>query len=411
MATAIAAGVDPGLAERRRKAAERRLSRVTMFRESSGAAALSGRDLPVDATLAALAHLNARAGVYKESGAFPQEGMDRLRATAYLDILNDISAEDRIAYGRLSPDDAPAGDARDARDGGDAPGRPRTPAPVWAGPTAPATSATAGACRPTTATSPTTTDRTAANPTTANRTAATAAAARGLRRPPAPGGNARPGTEAVWPEPRMAVPARAATVDRSRSRSRWPPSRRRASRGGVRRRQPSRNRPARAAIAVPAAPRRAPADPDRPGVPARHPPRPRRTARRGTRPWGPSTPPCAGPWPPCSPQPLHHPLRHRHQRRRHRDRPRLRQARPARPTARRTAPAPDRAPGPDQSHRHRRPTGRTTRTAADRASRTYGTSRSLQDEDYLLDLRPPAGRSPAVAPARPPTRTGAAPGR
>ena len=36
--------------------------------------------------------------------------MDRLRATAYLDILNDISAEDRIAYGRLSPDDAPADD-------------------------------------------------------------------------------------------------------------------------------------------------------------------------------------------------------------------------------------------------------------------------------------------------------------
>ena len=68
-------------------------------------------------TLAAFAHVNARAGVYKESGAFPEEGMDRLRATAYLDILNEISAEDRIAYGRLNPDDAPdSDDDREHRD-------------------------------------------------------------------------------------------------------------------------------------------------------------------------------------------------------------------------------------------------------------------------------------------------------
>ena len=113
LATAIAAEVDPDLVERRRKAAEKHRSRVTMFRERSGAAALSGRDLPADQTLAAFAHVNARAGVYKESGVFPEEGMDRLRATAYLDILNDISAEDRIAYGRLNPDDAPTDDARD----------------------------------------------------------------------------------------------------------------------------------------------------------------------------------------------------------------------------------------------------------------------------------------------------------
>ena len=118
LATAIAAEVDPELAERRRKAAEKHLSRVTMFREPSGAAALSGRDLPADETLAAFAHVNARARVYKESGAFPEEGMDRLRATAYLDILNEIAAADRLAYGRLIPETAPTdGDAPD----GDAP--------------------------------------------------------------------------------------------------------------------------------------------------------------------------------------------------------------------------------------------------------------------------------------------------
>src|ERR1700722_14614395 len=42
IATAIAAAVDPGLAERRRKAAEKHRSRVTMFREGSGAAGVSG---------------------------------------------------------------------------------------------------------------------------------------------------------------------------------------------------------------------------------------------------------------------------------------------------------------------------------------------------------------------------------
>jgi hypothetical protein len=128
LATAIAAEVDPDLAERRRRAAEKHLSRVIMFRERSGTAALSGRDLPADQTLAAFAHVNARAGVYKESGVFPEEGMDRLRAAAYLDILNDVSAEDRIAYGRLSPDDdAPNdndndnGDPEAEADGDDAP--------------------------------------------------------------------------------------------------------------------------------------------------------------------------------------------------------------------------------------------------------------------------------------------------
>src|SRR5580693_2719835 len=125
IATAIAAEVDPGLAERRRKAAEKHRSRVTMFRERSGTAALSGRDLPTDQTLAALAHVSARARVYEESGAFPGEGMDRLRATAYLDILNGISAEDRIACGRLIPEADPdeggaapgAADAQPAADG------------------------------------------------------------------------------------------------------------------------------------------------------------------------------------------------------------------------------------------------------------------------------------------------------
>ena len=126
IATAIAAEVDPDLAERRRKAAEKNLARVTMFREQSGTAGLSGRDLPTDQTLAAFANVNARALQYKDSGAFPGERIDRLRATAYLDILNGFTADDRIAYGRLSPDDpdpdADDGALEDALDDDDGPG-------------------------------------------------------------------------------------------------------------------------------------------------------------------------------------------------------------------------------------------------------------------------------------------------
>ena len=118
IATAIAAAVDPGLAERRRKAAEKHRSRVTMFRERSGAAGLSGRDLPVDETLAAYANLDARARQYKDSGAFPGERLDRLRAAAYLDILNGISRRrsDRLRPSRLRrrPRDRSRGRARDS---------------------------------------------------------------------------------------------------------------------------------------------------------------------------------------------------------------------------------------------------------------------------------------------------------
>jgi len=114
LAGRIANEVDPGAAERRRKAAVKHGSRVRMFREQSGAAGLSGRDLPAGETLAAYANLDARAAEYKDSGAFPGARMDQLRATAYLDLINGRPAEDRIAQGNLStdatdPDDGSSG--------------------------------------------------------------------------------------------------------------------------------------------------------------------------------------------------------------------------------------------------------------------------------------------------------------
>ncbi|HEX3512572.1 MAG TPA: DUF222 domain-containing protein, partial [Trebonia sp.] len=104
LAARIATEVDPGLAERRRKAAVQHGSRVRLFREQSGAAGLSGRELPTGETLAADANVAARAAEYKDSGAFPGARMDQLRATAYLDLINGVTASTRIACGRLSTD-------------------------------------------------------------------------------------------------------------------------------------------------------------------------------------------------------------------------------------------------------------------------------------------------------------------
>ena len=108
IATAIALTIDPGLGERRRKAAEKHNARVQMFRERSGTAALSGRDLATDQALAALANVTARAAQYKDSGAFPLAQTDQLRATAYLDLLNQVPAGQRITHGLLTQQTPPA---------------------------------------------------------------------------------------------------------------------------------------------------------------------------------------------------------------------------------------------------------------------------------------------------------------
>jgi hypothetical protein len=104
IANRIATEVDPGLAERRRKAAVRHTARVQMYREQTGAAALCGRDLPPDETLAAYANVSARAAEYKASGAFPGARIDQFRAAAYLDLIRGMTADTRIALGHLSSD-------------------------------------------------------------------------------------------------------------------------------------------------------------------------------------------------------------------------------------------------------------------------------------------------------------------
>ena len=108
LAVQAAITVDPESATRRRQDAEANKCRVHLVREESGAAGLSGRDMPTDQTLAAHANVCARAQEYKESGAFGDDvRMDQYRVAAYLDLLNGISCDVRIASGVL-PGTCPA---------------------------------------------------------------------------------------------------------------------------------------------------------------------------------------------------------------------------------------------------------------------------------------------------------------
>lgn len=112
--------VDPDGAERRREAAEKLDIRVRLWREQSGAAGLAGRNLPTDEALAAYASVAARTADYRASKAFPDATTDQLRAMAYLDLLNGVTAYDRIAMAQAmtaEPDRSGAGKDDTTADG------------------------------------------------------------------------------------------------------------------------------------------------------------------------------------------------------------------------------------------------------------------------------------------------------
>ncbi len=111
LAEQAALTVDPELAGRRREQAQRKDARVAFFRELSGAAGLSGRDLPPDEALAAMASVNARAQQYEDCGAFGGIRMDVLRAYAYLDLLNGVPPEARIACAEAQDEAAEVAEA------------------------------------------------------------------------------------------------------------------------------------------------------------------------------------------------------------------------------------------------------------------------------------------------------------
>ena len=203
LAARAAVTVDPGLAERTREHAERNRARVMLKRERSGAAALGGYDLPPAETLAAHAATCARAQLYKDSKAFPGVFMDQLRAMAYLDLLNQVGAEARIAAG--PPDVGLGAPGESGFRGEPEPDDPGAPAPTpAAAPTARAPRATAGARPPTTPPTATMAPPTIliAPRTTSPATTAPAAAAASQRPLPLRRRHRRPGPRRPHPRPR-----------------------------------------------------------------------------------------------------------------------------------------------------------------------------------------------------------------
>ena len=107
LAWRAALAVAPDIAERRRAEAERKRARVTIFREESGAAGLSGRDLPTAEALSGHANILSRAREYEASGAFPGHNTSSLEALAYLHLLNNITVQDAIAFARTATATSP----------------------------------------------------------------------------------------------------------------------------------------------------------------------------------------------------------------------------------------------------------------------------------------------------------------
>ena len=104
--------VDPDGAAKRREQEEKEHARVRFWREAAGTCALMGAGLPTDEALQAHAHVEQRAQAYR--AARIKRPIDILRVAAYLDLLNLVPAQDRIA--RFEAEDAAeaAGEAREA---------------------------------------------------------------------------------------------------------------------------------------------------------------------------------------------------------------------------------------------------------------------------------------------------------
>ena len=100
LAAQAACTVDPGGAAKRRQHAEREEARVRFWRANGGACALAAYGLPTDAALAANDAIEDRAQRYKRLKVCPDARLDQLRVLAFLDILNGITLETRLAQSR-----------------------------------------------------------------------------------------------------------------------------------------------------------------------------------------------------------------------------------------------------------------------------------------------------------------------
>jgi len=125
-ATAVCT-VDPDGAAKRREHQEREEARVRFWRANGGACALAAYGLPTDAALAANGAIEDRAQRYKKFKVRPEARLDQLRVLAFLDLLNGITLETRLAQAHA--------EAAAARDDGSAAGSAAAePGPADPGP-------------------------------------------------------------------------------------------------------------------------------------------------------------------------------------------------------------------------------------------------------------------------------------
>jgi hypothetical protein len=108
--------VDPDGAAKRREQEEKEHARVRFWREAAGTCALLGAGLPTDEGLQAHARVEQRAQAYRAAGI--KRPIDILRVAAYLDLLNLVPAEDRIA--RFAAEDAAEATGKAREDAGKA---------------------------------------------------------------------------------------------------------------------------------------------------------------------------------------------------------------------------------------------------------------------------------------------------
>jgi hypothetical protein len=97
--------VDPDGARKRREQEEKEHARIRFWREAAGTCALMGAGLPTDEALQAHARVEQRAQEYRAAGI--KRPIDILRVAAYLDLLNLVPAEDRIARFEAEAADGP----------------------------------------------------------------------------------------------------------------------------------------------------------------------------------------------------------------------------------------------------------------------------------------------------------------
>ena len=114
-------------AVRKRKEKARREARVRSFREESGNAGITGRELPSAEVLASMQHVEDRARALRDAGV--PGTWEELKVRATLDLLQERDS-------RLVLSEPPASDGTAGADGR-GPRTPRTPLPVIPGPGGP----------------------------------------------------------------------------------------------------------------------------------------------------------------------------------------------------------------------------------------------------------------------------------